>query len=72
MQITSEHYRRASQHGYADDGLAGCWSRIVNKLAQASQQAGSCESLESQPLAPSEHTLRDLRRHYTLQHHSQP
>lgn len=70
MHITSDHYRRAAQHGYADDGLAGCWTRIVRKVALAAERAESESSQGACPLKPSGSTLKQLKKHYNQQHHS--
>ena len=66
MHITSDHYRRSASHSYADEGLAGCWSRIVRKVAQTAKQAE--QELAAQPLKPSGDTLKQLKNHYRNQH----
>jgi hypothetical protein len=67
MHITSDHYRRGVNHGFADEGLAGCWSRIVRKVALAAQQAEAND--QAKPLEPSGQTLKQLKNHYNKQHH---
>jgi len=68
MHITSDYYRRGANHGFADEGLAGCWSRIVGKVAKAAEQSKS-ESNLAEPLKPSMRTLNKFKKHYHTQHH---